>query len=112
MALVTEQPKDLPTTNALAGLVGGSEPAEVRLSGKILCILADPPALGEDLTLLVKLHVTENCVAEHADGETVVYRKTKLVAAWRPGTPEPIDPEQGSLWEQAPPAGTFETDDG
>jgi hypothetical protein len=109
--LVTEQPKDLPTTNALAGLVPTVEPAEIRLSGKVLCVLAEPPALGTDLTLMIKVHVTENCVAEHADGATVFYRKTKLVAAWKPGDPEPIDPDQGSLWEQAPPEGTFNTNE-
>ena len=86
----------------------GKAPAEVRMAGKILCILEDPPNLGDEVTLLVKLRVIDVGVVEHEGGEHVFYRKTKLLGAWKPGTTPPIDTNQASLWDQAPPEGTFE----
>lgn len=85
----------------------GNAPAELRLAGKILCILAKPPALGEEITLLVKLRVTDSGAIEHEDGEHVFYRKVRLIGAWRDGDPPPIDTSQPQLWDQAPPEGSI-----
>lgn len=91
MALVKDPPKDLPTTNALAGINTGSEPAEIRLGGKILTVLENPPGLGHEVTLLIKVKVNEVCTGEKSEGDIVHYRKTTLLAAWLPGTPAPPD---------------------
>jgi hypothetical protein len=80
------------------------------LAGKILCVLPDKdaPSLGDEIVLMCKLHITEDCVADHESGERVLYRKTRLVAAWREGTPPPIDTAQPDLWEGAPPEGSIQ----
>lgn len=83
------------------------EPAEIRLAGKTLCVLADAPQLGQDLELMVRLHVTEDCIAQHENDAEVRYLKVRLVAAWKPGSPPPVDPEL-PLWDQAVPEGTIE----
>ncbi len=80
--------------------------SEIRLAGKTLCVLTDPPGLGAEVTLCVKLHVVEDCTAVHEDDTEVNYLKCRLVAAWREGSPPPPD-DQGALWETAPPEGTF-----
>lgn len=97
----TERAKDLQE-------FAGSAPAEIRLAGKILCVLADPPSLGDELTLLMKVRVTDTGVVEHEDEQHVFYRKVKLVAAWQAGSTPPVDTNQASLWDQAPPEGSFD----
>lgn len=94
--------------------------AEIRLAGKILCVLPKPPALGEEITLMVKLRVTEDGTIIKEDETETHFRRTKLIAAWPAGTPgPPTDPalvgsdgkvESGDAWDSAPPEGTF--DDG
>jgi hypothetical protein len=106
MAKISEKPAGLPSTNALDGLPA-EEPAEVRLAGKTLCVLADPPQLGGNVELMVRLHITEDCIAQHDDGNEVRYLKARLVGAWRPGSPPPVDVNQPDLWEQAPPEGSI-----
>lgn len=86
----------------------GNAPAEIRLGGKILCILPNPPKLGDEITLNIKLRVIDSVVSEHEDGEHVFYRKVKLIGAWRDGEPPPIDTNQPQLWDQAPEVGTFD----
>lgn len=77
------------------------------MSGKTLCVLADPPKLGDELTLLVRLRVIEEATSQKESGDQTHIRKTRLIGAWVPGTPPPIDTSQGSLWDQAPPAGSI-----
>lgn len=97
----TERAKDLQE-------FAGSVAAEIRLAGKILCVLENPPVLGDEFDLMVRLKVTESCATEKESGEHDFYRKTKLVGAWRPGSTPPIDTNQASLWDQAPPEGSFD----
>ncbi|MBU8833632.1 hypothetical protein [Mycolicibacterium goodii] len=94
MALITAEPKDLPTTNALDAipddLLGGPPPpAEIRMSGKILLTLENPPEPGDEIVLLIRLKVNGTGVDLHENDEEVPYRKAKLVTCWKPGTKEP-----------------------
>jgi hypothetical protein len=92
MALVKNKPKGIPSGNDL-DKIGPPPvaPAEIRLGGKILTVLENPPGLGHEVTLLIKVKVNEVCTGEKSEGEIVHYRKTALLAAWLPGTPAPPD---------------------
>ena len=97
MALVKTKPKDLDSGNDLDKIsLPVIAPAEIRLAGKILTVMPNPPGLGHELTLMIKLKVNEVCTSEKSDDDIVHYRKTQLLAAWLPGTPAPPD-DQGAL---------------
>lgn len=125
MALIDQKPENLPGTNALDDipddLLGGPQPpAEIRMSGKTLLTLENPPEPGDELVLLIRVKVNGTGVDLHDNDEEVPYRKAKLVTCWKPGTPEPqraktqdeIDSEaaaeaaknQPSLYEDDPAA--------
>ena len=96
MTLITEKPTGLPGTpndldNIPDDLLGGPPPrAEIRLAGKTLTTLENPPGGGEDVVLLVRLKVRQSGVDFNDDGnEEVPYRSMKLVSCWKPGTDEP-----------------------
>ncbi|OBK04060.1 MULTISPECIES: hypothetical protein [Mycolicibacterium] len=96
MALIDdrEAPSDIPTTNALDqvpdDLLGGPPPpAEIRMSGKTLLTLENPPEPGDELVLLIRVKVNGTGVDLHDNDEEVPYRKAKLVTCWKPGTAEP-----------------------
>src|SRR6185312_15358085 len=101
MALVTdrEAPSDIPTTNELARFQLEKPPAEIRMAGKTLTILEEPPGLGDAITLMVKVEVTEICEKQKADGEIVYYRKAKLIGCWKPGERPPDNDEQPGLFD-------------
>lgn len=96
MALIDdrEAPDYVASTNELDNipddLLGGPPPpAEIRLSGKTLLVLEDPPEPGDELVLLIRVKVNGTGVDLHDNDEEVPYRKAKLVTCWKPGTPEP-----------------------
>jgi hypothetical protein len=96
MALITDKPKDVPTTNALDGLPDdllGPVPARIEMSGKTLLILDNPPDPGEYL----KVEITLRCKDEGKElldnGELVHYRKTKFIAAKITAAPYKPEPE-------------------
>lgn len=100
MALVDDRtaPADIPTTNALDNipddLLGGPPPpAEIRMSGKTLLTLENPPEPGDELVLLIRVKVNGTGVDLHDNDEEVPYRKAKLVTCWKPGSPEPQVPK-------------------
>lgn len=102
MALVTEQPADLKTTNILAYIpddVLGPAPATIRMSGKELLVMDTPPEIGE----FVKMEITMRCKDDGrtllADGGISHYRVMSFVAAkvtaeaYKPD-PEAVAPHQ------------------
>lgn len=97
MALIDQKPEGLDSTNALDDipddLLGGPpSPAVIKLSNMNLAVLADPPGPGEDVVLLVRLRVYDigTAYGDNGEGEpSSPYRKTKLIACWKPGTKEP-----------------------
>lgn len=95
MTLITNKPVGLASGNDLDSipddLLGGPPPpAEIRLAGKTLTVLENPPAGGEDVVLLVRLKVRAAGVDFNDDGnEEVPYRSMKLVSCWKPGDKEP-----------------------
>lgn len=99
MARVSKKPPDLPSSNDLDKFPA-PEPAEIRLGNKVICVLANPPELGQNVDLMIRIHVKEQCTAIHDDGETVNYLRAKLLgSAWRPGERPPADVDQLVLGE-------------
>lgn len=98
MALVDTKPADIKPQNDLDNIPHealGSVPAVIRLSGKDLLVMDEPPELGQ----FVKMEVTMRCKDDGhtllADGEIGHYRVMSFVAAKvtaDPYTPEP-EPE-------------------
>jgi hypothetical protein len=84
---------------------------EIRLAGKRLCVLSDPPKLGDNIDLNVRLHVIEDCTAQHEDETQVQYLRVRLVAAWKPGDPVPVSTQE-PLWDQAGPEGSIKPETG
>lgn len=97
----TERAKDLQE-------FAGNAAAEIRLAGKTLCVLENPPSLGDVVTLMMRVRVTDSSVTEHENGDHIFYRKVKLIDAWKASSPPPVDTNQASLWDQAPPEGSFD----
>ena len=94
MTLIADKPDGLDSTNALDGLpddlLGGPPPpAEIRMSGKTLLTLENPPEPGDELVLLIRVKVNGTGVDLHDNDEEVPYRKAKLVTCWKSGTKEP-----------------------
>lgn len=107
--LITDQPENIPTTNALADipddLLGGPPPpADIILASKTLTTLADPPGRADTIVLMVRLRVYDIGVAygDNGEGEPTHYRKTKLVSCWLPSDPEPeIEKTQAEIDAEA-----------
>lgn len=100
MALIQDQPEDLPTTDALTDVedpdaeeAGGR--AEIFLSGAHVATLDNAPdGLGR-VTLMVELEVTEEATRFTEDGMEVPIRRCRRVGdMWRPGTPKPPTREE------------------
>lgn len=96
MALVDDRtaPDYVDSTNQLDNipddLLGGPPPpAEIRMSGKTLLTLENPPEPGDELVLLIRVKVNGTGVDLHDNDEEVPYRKAKLVTCWKPGTADP-----------------------
>lgn len=100
MTLVTEQPKDLPTTNALDAVEdpdapNSAERAEIYLSGAHVCTLANPPAGRGRVTLMVELEVIEESVRFNDNDEEIPIRRCKRVGdMYRPGTARPLTKDE------------------
>lgn len=94
MSLITDKPKGLDTSNDLDQIPAdalGPVPAVIRLSGKDLLVMDEPPELGE----FVKMEITMRCKDDGhtllADGEIGHYRVMSFVGA--KVTTEPYKPE-------------------
>ena len=100
MALVQDQPEDLPTTNALADVVDpddeqeSGERAEIYLSGAHVATLDQAPhGLGR-VTLMCGLEVVEESIRFTDDGEIPIRRCRRVGDMWIPGTPKPPTREE------------------
>lgn len=111
MPIITDQPADIPTTNALDGLSTGDEPtpAAYLSFGTSPAAMEDPPEQGETRIYVVRARCSEeHGPIERKDGEMRYTRKLVIQAVWLPGQTEPVaDQGQGALFNED---GT--TDDG
>ena len=104
MSLVTEKPEGIPTGNDLDQfadqLDGPVHPAEIYLASKCLTVLEDPPGPHYEVVLMVRLKVHDLGTRYNEDDTEIHYRKTRLVAARKPGTSEPKSgDDQPGLYE-------------
>jgi hypothetical protein len=111
MAIVTDQPADLKTTNALDNIPDddllGPVPAQLHFSGKTLLVMEKPPVKGE----FVKVELTLRCKGDGTDlldgDELVHYRKMAFVSAkvtaeaYKPNPAEPAtdDPAAPAMFD-------------
>lgn len=100
MALVTDQPEDLPSSNALDDVEDpdqeeAGERAEIFLSGAHVATLDNAPAGLGRVTLMVELEVTEEATRFTEDGHEVPIRRCRRIGdMWIPGTPKPPTREE------------------
>jgi len=96
--LVTDQPENIPTTNALDevpdDLLGGPPPPAYLVFGTTPAAIEEPPANGDVVVYMVRAR----CKGEHgpltrADGEERYKRDMQIQAIWLPGDPEPEEPK-------------------
>ncbi|SHT90676.1 Uncharacterised protein [Mycobacteroides abscessus subsp. abscessus] len=92
MSLVTEQPKDLPSSNALDkfddGLATG--PTEIRLGQAVLMSLNDPPEAGEYIDISARLYIKHAGFDQNTpDSPKVPVRQAKIIVAWPLGEQMP-----------------------
>ncbi|WP_236745638.1 hypothetical protein, partial [Mycobacteroides abscessus] len=92
MSLVTEQPKDLPSSNALDkfddGLATG--PTEIRLGQAVLMSLSDPPEAGEYIDISARLYIKHAGFDQNTpDSPKVPVRQAKIIVAWPLGEQMP-----------------------
>lgn len=96
MALVTDQPEDLPSGNDLDNVVDpdeqeeAGERAEIYLSGAHVCTLDHAPSGLGRITLMVELEVSEEATRFTEDGDEIPIRRCRRIGdMWIPGTPKP-----------------------
>lgn len=94
MALVDTKPEDLESTNALDDIDDGPEAAdttEIRMSGKPLTRLTNPPGRGDDVVLMIRVRAIGEGedFPEDPEADPVPYVKGRLVNCWLPGQKEP-----------------------
>ena len=103
MALITDQPEDLASTNALDDVhdpdddEASYERAEIYLSGAHVATLDNPPTgPGARVTLMVELEVVEegHKFKENGEIEVPVRRCRRVGDMWRPGTERPPTKEE------------------
>lgn len=103
MALITDKPENVPTTDALAGIPVDTGEREIRLGQNVLLVLDDPPKLGETRDVVLRLRCkTRAAEQNNAEGDITHYCGMKIVTAWLLGQPKPPNPEenQGSLFAE------------
>lgn len=105
MALITEQPQDLPTTNALDDIPDDllDTPAAYLTFGSTPCAMEEPPAVGDVRTFIVRARCTaEHGPIERKDGEMRYTRTLQIQAAWEAGKQPPnTDEDQPGLFDEA-----------
>lgn len=97
MALIQDQPENLPTTNALAqgALI---EEAFVRFSGGSGKALGDPPAKNEQRTYIVKATCTKHIDEIRKDSEDRLTVVMDIDSLYEQGKVPIVDENQGSLY--------------
>lgn len=102
MALITDQPEDLETTNTLDGIDDPDEDqesgvrAEIYLSGAHIATLDNAPSGGDRITMMVDLRVQDESVRFDEDGEPVadIRRCVRVGDMYLPGTKRPATKEE------------------
>lgn len=104
MALVTDKPKDIPSSNDLDNVVdpdaNDAEPAYLSF-GSTPAALSDPPEVGQVRTYIVRVECTGQSESVRTDGEHRYGRKLSILWAVPKGKAEPPDPDadQPSLFD-------------
>ncbi|EFG75271.1 hypothetical protein HMPREF0591_4834 [Mycobacterium parascrofulaceum ATCC BAA-614] len=105
MALITDPPIDLPTTNALDDIPDDllDTPAAYLAFGSTPCAMDEPPAVGEVRTYIVRARCTaEHGPIERKDGEMRYTRTLTIQACWEAGKQPPnTDDNQPGLFDEA-----------
>lgn len=103
MALVTDLPEDLPSTNALDGIEdeqdqapaeGSGERAEIYLSGAHVCTLDNAPGNRQRITLMCEVEVTEEAVRANGDDDVPIRKVRRIGDMYLPGTQRPPTNEE------------------
>lgn len=96
MALVTEKPEDIASTNALDEIPDDLlqiAPAYYSL-GTTPAPMENPPEIGETRTVLARVKCTGEGKTVRTDGELRYTRKFEIQACWEKGQPEPPDADE------------------
>lgn len=114
MALVTDLPDDIPTTDVLRDLENPDAVEEVPPAfltlGTTPAPIYNPPELDDTLTYMVRVRCTgKHGPLKRADGEVRFKRDLQIQAIWLPGQPEPksqdeLDAEAKAEAEKNQPA--------
>lgn len=92
MSLVTEQPKDIPSSNELDKIDDGmaAAPTEIRLGQALLMSLSDPPEAGEYIDISARLYIKHAGFDQNTpDSPKVPVRQAKIIVAWPLGDQMP-----------------------
>lgn len=95
MAMVTDKPEDLPSSNDLDNVVdpdeeGEGDRAEIYLSGAHVATLDRAPGGLGRVTLMAELEVVEESTRFTEDGDHIAIRRCRRVGdMWLPGTERP-----------------------
>lgn len=110
MALITDQPEDLDTTNALDCVEDPDQPketgerTEIYLSGAHICTLTNPPTgAGARVTLMVEIEVVleGHKFKENGEIEVPVRHCKRVGDMWLPGTVRPPTREELKQMQEA-----------
>lgn len=100
MGQVKDKPAGLKSTNELDKHPDEDGGAELRLGSNVLIVMDEPPALCDNIDIVVRLRVVDKGVSkETADSDETAYRRCRLVTAWPLGKKPPAsaDENQGSM---------------
>lgn len=102
MALVTNKPNDIPSSNDLDSIDLGDIPAAYLSFGSTPGAMEEPPEVGEKRTYVVRVECTGQSESVRSDGEHRYGRKLTILWAVKPGAAEPPDPdaEQPALFDE------------
>lgn len=95
MALITDQPEDLATTDALTDVEDpdavkySGERAELYVSGAHVCTLDDAPSNRQRITMMVDLEVFEETTRANGDEDVPVRKARRIGDMYLPGTERP-----------------------
>lgn len=104
MALITDKPVDLPTTNALDDIPDDllSVPAAYLSFGSSPAAMDEPPELGDIRTYIVRAKCVGQSCSERQDGELRYGRRLSIIGCWESGKQPPnADEQQPGLFDEA-----------
>lgn len=93
MALVTDKPDDIPTSNDLDHIDLGDIPPAYLSFGSTPNAMSEPPEVGEIRTYVVRVECTGQSESVRTDGEHRFGRKLSVLWAVQKGKTEPPDPD-------------------